>query len=303
MKTFLTPLMLLHIGVLTVQAQQSFPLYKDVIPNSYSVTNEEVTEERNGMTIVSKITRPTLTAFIPSKERANGTAVVICPGGGYWVNAIAHEGYDVAKKFVDMGIAAFVLKYRIPNTAAMVDKRFGPLQDAQQAISFVRQNSKQWNINPDRIGMMGFSAGGHVASTAGTHFDKPVVNHPVSVRPDFMILIYPVISFVDSLGHIGSRDQLIGKTPDKEDILNFSNELQVTPKTPPTFLVHASDDNVVKSENSLAFYLSLNRHNVPAEMHIYQKGGHGFGMMNRATSDQWMDRLGNWLDMNGWLKK
>jgi len=286
-------------------AQQTIPLYNKGIPNSKPSANEEKTETDNGIVIINKISIPTLTIFLPPKEKANGTAVIICPGGGYWVSAIEHEGNNVAKKFNEMGVAAFVLKYRIPNEATMINKEIGPLQDAQQAIKTVRMRAKKWNVKNNRIGIMGFSAGGHLASTAGTHFNTAVIENKenISLRPDFMILIYPVISFQDSIGHIGSRDQLIGKQPAKDKVDLYSNELQVTEKTPPTFLVHASDDDGVNPNNSVVFYQALIKNKVSAELHIYQKGGHGFGMDNKTTKDKWMERCKNWMNANGCLKK
>ena len=284
-------------------AQTAIPLYPDKIPNSKVASDEETSEQRDGITIISKISKPTLSIFLPAKEKANGTAVVICPGGGYWVNAISHEGFDVAKKFNEMGVAAFVVKYRIPNDATMINREIGPLQDAQQAIKMVRQRAKEWNVDVNRVGIMGFSAGGHLASTAGTHFETAVIPDAanISLRPDFMILIYPVISFNEKITHMGSRDQLIGKLPSAEKITEYSNELQVTARTPPTFLVHASDDDAVNANNSVAFYQSLLNYKVPAELHIYQKGGHGFGMNNKTTDDQWMDRCKNWMKASGLL--
>ena len=284
-------------------AQNTIPLYPDKIPNSKVAPDEETSEQRDGITIVSKISKPTLSIFLPSKEKANGTAVVICPGGGYGINAFSHEGTDVAKRFNEMGVAAFVVKYRIPNDATMLNREIGPLQDAQQAIKTVRQRAKEWNVDVNRIGIMGFSAGGHLASTAGTHFNTAVIPDAgtISLRPDFMILIYPVISFNDKITHMGSRDQLLGKQPSAEKITEYSNELQVTAKTPPTFLVHASDDDAVKANNSIDFYESLLKYKVPAELHIYQKGGHGFGMNNKTTDDQWMDRCKNWMKGSGLL--
>jgi len=289
----------------TMQSQTVMSLYKDSIPNSKPSADEEKTSFENGITIISKISRPTLTIFLPKKEMANGTAVVICPGGGYWVTASSHEGTDVAKEFAAMGVAAFVLKYRIPNDATMMNREIGPLQDAQQAIKLVRDRAKEWNINPGRIGIMGFSAGGHLASTAGTHFGTSLIPNAehTSLRPDFMMLIYPVISFNDSIGHRGSRDQLIGKTPAPEKIKEYSNELQVTDQTPPTFLVHASDDDGVKPENSIVFYQALLRHKIPAEMHMYQSGGHGFGMKQKSKKELWMERCRNWMEVNGWMQK
>jgi len=284
-------------------AQSVMDLYPGEIPNSKKTANEETTELRDGILIVSKISRPTLSVYLPTKETGNGTAVIICPGGGYRVNAIGHEGIDVAIQLNKMGVAAFVLKYRIPNDATMEKKEIGPLQDALQAIKMVRQGARGWNLNPNRIGIMGFSAGGHLASTAGTHFKSAFIQNDekINLRPDFIILIYPVISFQDSIGHIGSSDHLIGQHPSKNQINYFSNELQVTKETPPTFLAHASDDDEVKVENSLVFYQSLIQKGVPAELHIYERGGHGFGLINKTTPDSWMDRCKNWMASHGWL--
>jgi acetyl esterase/lipase len=288
-------------------SQTIYPLYKDSIPNSRPSTDQETSEitGENKILVVHNVSRPTLTAFLPKKEKATGTAVIICPGGSYAVLAAGHEGSDVAKQISGMGVAAFVLKYRIPSDQTMLNKETGPLQDAQRAILILRENAKEWNINPNKIGIMGFSAGGHLASTAGTHFNSAVIDNKnnTSLRPDFLILIYPVISFADSIGHMGSRDNLLGKNPSGEKIKKYSNELQVTDKTPPTFLVHAGNDDVVKVQNSIYFYEALEQNHIPAELHIYPKGGHGFGLNNPATRDKWMDRLQNWMDANGWLKK
>jgi acetyl esterase/lipase len=298
------PILILLIFMITTSlAQKTIPLYPGKIPNGKDVADKEVTEESDGITIVSKISKPTITSYIPQKEKFNGTAVIIFPGGGYRVNAISHEGHDVAKKLNEFGVAAFVVKYRVPDDETMIDRETGPLQDAQQAIRYVREHAAELGIR--QIGIMGFSAGGHLASTAGTHFQKPVLSNAsnVNLRPDFMILVYPVISFQNDIAHLGSREQLIGKTPSKEKIEYYSNEMQVTADTPPTFLVHAADDDAVKVENSIRLYESLLKYKVPAELHIYQKGGHGFGMINKTTSDRWMERCQNWLASNGWLKK
>ncbi len=300
-KTLIPALLGFLIISMQTHAQHESPLYEGAIPNSTPTENQELTEDRDGITIVSKISVPTLTAFLPPPEEANGLAVIICPGGGYWVNAISHEGWDVARKLNSWGIAAFVLKYRIPGDN-MTDRKLGPLQDAQQAIATVRQNAAKYRIDPNRIGIMGFSAGGHLASTAGTHFESQVVKHSVSVRPDFMILIYPVISFDPEIAHMGSREQLIGDSATAEDVTLFSNELQITEKTPPTFLVHAADDDVVKADNSIRFFQTLNQYKIPAELHIYQKGGHGFGMNNKFTNEQWIEACKNWIGANGWFK-
>ena len=284
-------------------AQNVMPLYADSIPNSRSTPDEETTSN-NGVLIISKVSRPTLTAYLPSKAQSSGAAVIICPGGGYGVLAAAHEGSDVAKELMKQGIAVFVLKYRIPDDATMRNKEIGPLQDAQQAIKTVRERASEWNINPKRIGIMGFSAGGHLASTAGTHYTTAVIENKngTSLRPDFMILVYPVISFQDSLAHVGSRDNLLGKNPSDEKKNLYSNELQIAADTPPAFLVHASDDDAVKVENSIAFYEACLHHHVPVEMHLYQNSGHGFGMHLHKNKDLWMERCMNWMTANGWLK-
>ncbi len=302
---FCFSLFLLHFLImrLHVAAQTIMPLYTDSIPNSRATPDEETTSN-NGVLIISKVSRPTLTAYLPPKEKATGTAVIICPGGGYAILAAGHEGSDVAKEFMKQGVAAFVLKYRIPDDATMVNKEIGPLQDAQEAIKTVRERAKEWNIDTGRIGIMGFSAGGHLASTAGTHYNNAVIANPnhTSLRPDFLILIYPVISFDDSIGHRGSRDNLLGKNPSEEKKKYYSNELQVTNHTPPSFLVHASDDDGVKPENSIRFYEACLQHLVPVEMHLYQHGGHGFGMHLPKSKDLWMERCLNWMTANGWVK-
>ena len=304
MKKTVAFIFLLTFNTLVLMSQTVIPLYTEAIPNSKPSKNEESSETKDGILRISKVSVPTLSIYLPAKEKATGTAVIICPGGGYSILAAGHEGIDVAKKFNEMGVAAFVLKYRIPSTETMVDPSIGPLQDAQEAIKIVREGAEKWGIKTNQIGIMGFSAGGHLAATAGTHFDKAVIRNlkNTSLRPDFMLLIYPVISFMDDKVHNGSRDQLIGKVPTADKINLYSNELQVTTNTPPTFLIHASDDGAVKPENSIAFYLALIKNHVPAEMHIYQNSGHGFGMTLKNTNEQWMDRCKNWIESNGWLK-
>lgn len=304
MKKTVAFIFLLTFNTLVLMSQTVIPLYTEAIPNSKPSKNEESSETKDGILRISKVSVPTLSIYLPAKEKATGTAVIICPGGGYSILAAGHEGIDVAKKFNEMGVAAFVLKYRIPSAETMVDPSIGPLQDAQEAIKIVREGAEKWGIKTNQIGIMGFSAGGHLAATAGTHFDKAVISNlkNTSLRPDFMLLIYPVISFMDDKVHNGSRDQLIGKVPTADKINLYSNELQVTTNTPPTFLIHASDDGAVKPENSIAFYLALIKNHVPAEMHIYQNSGHGFGMTLKNTNEQWMDRCKNWIESNGWLK-
>jgi acetyl esterase/lipase len=287
-------------------AQQEMPLYgTDPIPNSRNAANAEKIDS-SGSPVhysYSKVSRPTLTVWEPPAGKKTGTAVIICPGGSYVHLAMTHEGTQVAAWLNSLGITAFVLKYRLPSDETMTDKTIGPLQDAQRAIQVVRQRAAEWGVDPGKIGILGFSAGGHLASTAETHFMKAVIANPsgVSLRPDFAVLLYPVISFDDSIGHRGSRDNLIGKNPSPAMIHEYSNELQVTDQTPPTFVIHAEDDKTVKVINSIYFYEALLRHHVPAEMHLYPAGGHGFGLWNKTTKDQWPDRLANWLAAGGWL--
>ncbi|MDB5236584.1 MAG: 1,4-beta-xylanase [Hymenobacter sp.] len=289
-----------------VLAQQTFPLYTGTVPDSKPSRVEETSITlANGGVRISNVVQPTLTAFLPAAGTANGTAVIICPGGSYTRLSIDSEGYDVARRLNEMGVTAFVLKYRLPNDESQPDKSIAPLLDAQQALRLVRQQAARYSVNPERIGLMGFSAGGHLAAWAGTQFARPVGASPgpLSVRPAFLVLMYPVISFNDTLRHAGSRDNLLGKNPSAEQIRQYSNELQVTAQTPPTFLVHAQDDKTVPVNNSIVFYQACLRHGVPAELHLYPQGGHGFGLNNKTTKDLWSDRLRNWLDSNGWLTK
>jgi acetyl esterase/lipase len=295
------------INTTMVYAQQELPLYgSEPIPNSKPVPDRE-TVDTSGQPVrysYSLVSRPTLTVYLPAAGKGNGCAVVVCPGGGYTHLAMTHEGTDVAKWLNGLGIAAFVLKYRLPSDETLVDKTIGPLQDAQRAIQLVRQRAGEWGVDAGRVGILGFSAGGHLASTAGTHFLQSTVENSgqVSLRPDFMILLYPVISFSDSTGHRGSRENLIGKHPDPALILAYSNERQVTPQTPPVFIIHAEDDKTVPVMNSLSFYEALVQHGVPAELHVYPKGGHGWGLWNALSKEQWPDACERWMEASGWIK-
>ena len=296
MRTLILIAIMTTLSCTSSRLQTVVPLYKDSIPNSRWTPDEETSEMKDSILIISKISRPTLSIYLPPKEKRTGTAVVICPGGGYWIAAAGHEGADVAKKFNEMGIAAFVLKYRIPNDQIMINKEIGPVQDAQRAMQVVRENARKWGINKNKIGIMGFSAGGHLASTAGTHFQNTYIdnNKGTNLRPDFMILVYPVISFNDSIGHKGSYQNLLGKNATPEKIREYSNETQVTPQTPPTFLVHAKDDGV-KVENSLVFAEALKKNGVPVDMYLYESGGHGYGMYNKSSPVLWMDLVQQWM--------
>ncbi|MDB5133998.1 MAG: alpha/beta hydrolase [Mucilaginibacter sp.] len=237
------------------------------------------------------VTVPTLTVFKP-QGNPGGTAVIVCSGGSYGRRANEEEGTPVCQKLVEAGITAFLLDYRLPNGHDSI-----PFADVQAAVRLLRENAAVYHIRKDRIGIMGFSAGGHLASTITTHFNEHFDNSdsPVSVRPDFSVLVYPVISMTDELTHTGSRYNLLGKTPSDEEKEHFSNELQVTDQTPPVFIVHAVDDGVVKVANTLYFAAALRQHRVSVEMFIYAKGGHGFGVDNRTVQVQWVEPCIKWI--------
>jgi len=278
--------------------EKPIPLYPNGVPNSKKAPATYV-EKREGYS-VSLVTDPTITPYFPEKGKANGTAVIVFPGGGYINLTVTYEGEDIAKEFNKIGVTAFVVKYRLPSDEIMVDKTIGPLQDAQRAIQIVRERAAEWGVKPDKIGIIGFSAGGHLASTLATHFKKAVIPNPsnISLRPDFAMLIYPVITF-GPYAHAGSRENLIGKNPSQELIDLYSNEKQVTPDTPPCFLVHAADDGAVPVQNSTQFYDALVKNKVKAEMHLFQEGGHGFGMINRKNKGRWFEWGVNWMAENG----
>ena len=277
-------------------AQQTIPLYSGKIPNSKISANEEqITANALVDTVKRNVSIPTLTIFLPLKNLSKGSAIIICPGGGYGGLLTKREGSDVARAFTKLGVTAFVLKYRLPNDAIMEDKSIGPLQDALKALKMVRQNAVKWNIDTSKIGIMGFSAGGHLASSAGTHFDTQIIENAenIDLRPSFMVLINPVISFSNEIGHIGSRNNLLGKSPSPEKITFFSNELHVNQSTPQTFLVHTADDTVVSPENSFRFYYALRKNKVNAELHIYSEGEHGF--LKKPVFEEWFGRTVNWM--------
>lgn len=298
MKKIIFPVILLLALVSIVDAQEVIPLYKGKIPGAKAAPADYVEATvTEGVARVSKVTIPTLTVYTPAKP--NGTAVIICPGGGYSVLAIDKEGYAVAKKLAELGITAFVLKYRLPSDLIMEDKSVGPLQDALQAMYLVRKNANVWGINPSKIGIMGFSAGGHLAGSLSVHYnDLKIQNQEnLSLRPDFSILIYGVISF-GQFTHNGSLTRLLGEKPTDEQRKYWSSELQVNAQTPMAFLVHANNDVTVPVKNSIMYNEALTRAKVPAEMHIYAGGGHGFGLNNKTTTDDWFERLKNWLTAN-----
>lgn len=280
--------------------QNIIPLYLGVIPNQVE-SNEAERLTHDDIIWIENVQVPTLEAYLPKKRSATGMSVIICPGGGYQGLAYDWEGTEIAEWFNTKGIAAFVLKYRLPRSRSLAVGHKAPLQDAQRAMKIVRGNADKWNLSKDKIGVMGFSAGGHLASTLGVHFDKDYDNYKdelssVSARPDFMLLIYPVISTTSSYMHQGSRDNLIGLNPTRELVNFYSSELHISTNTPPAFLVHSSDDLVVPSMNSILLYEALQEKEIYSEMHIYPSGGHGYGLaVGQGHIEGWPDRLDEWL--------
>ena len=294
-------IMLLIMSTLQIAvAQKVIKLWPNGAPGNNECPQQE--EIFNGK-MVRFVSVPTLTIYLPDKDKNTGAAIVICPGGGYGIEAMDHEGYQYAEYLQSKGIAGIVLKYRLPYGHHEI-----PLMDAQYALRTVRYNAADWGINPEKIGISGFSAGGHLASTAATHFDhgKPETADPVekvSCRPDFAVLVYPVITFNELWGHMGSRENLIGKNHDLRLIRYYSNELQVTAETPPSFLLLADDDNGVQPRNSIEFYSALKEKGVSAELHIFREGGHGFGMNKSGKPhDQWPQLLIDWMKAEKILK-
>jgi acetyl esterase/lipase len=279
------------------------PLWPESIPN-YQKTDESEVRDTTDFVRVSHVQTPEISVYLPARKSAVGQAVVICPGGGYRILAYDWEGSDVAKWLNSYGIAGIVLKYRLPLSSSNIVKHKSPLLDVQRALRLTRYHANEWNIESNKIGIMGFSAGGHLASTAGTHFDAGYSNahdpvESMSSRPDFMILLYPVITFSHAFMHKGSRNALLGDNPESNLIEYYSNELHVKNDTPPTFIVHADDDKSVPVENSLLFYRSLREKGVPVECHIYPEGGHGFSLaIGKGHLSTWPDRCVDWLN---WL--
>lgn len=280
-----------------VTAQTVIRLYSGPIPGAIPSENREFKKPDALVdSLTLKVSVPDLTVFAPPKGKANGIGVIICPGGGYGVLLTKREGSDVARAFNRLGVTAFVLKYRLPDDRIMTDKSIGPLQDAQQAIRLVRERAEEFGIKSNKIGIMGFSAGGHLASSAGTHFGTRYIDPhgKTSLRPDFMILINPVVSFNDTTGHIGSRDNLLGRGASDARIKLFSNELQVDSLTPPAILIHSGTDVVVPVANSLMFYDALRKRAVNGAIHVYSKGEHGF--LTYPSFSEWFGRVSEWLE-------
>ncbi|QHW00488.1 alpha/beta hydrolase [Spirosoma endbachense] len=283
----------------TARSQEVLKLWPDnAIPNAIAGVqiDEKADPGSDGIMRISNVSVPTLTAYLPAKGKETGAAVMICPGGGYSILASGHEGVDVAKWFNEMGVTAFVLKYRLPNEKIMTNQQEVPLLDAMQGMLLIRQNAAKYGIDPNKIGVMGFSAGGHLAATLATHYHRGPKASEQS-KPNFAILLYPVVTFGDK-AHVGSRDKLLGKlNTSPEMITYYSNELQVSSQTPPTFLVHSEDDKAVPVENSINYYLACLKNNIPVEMHLYPKGGHGYGLRTAkfGSLNTWPETCKAWL--------
>lgn len=296
MKALKIILALIFSSAVSAFAQEVINLYPDAVPNS----RKSDVKETDTSGLLRGVTIPTMEVFRPEEGTSTGAGVVIYPGGGYAVLVFQGEGVRAAKEFTKNGITAFVVKYRLPSDETMKDKKIGPLQDAQQAIKVVRENAAKWGVDPNKLGIMGFSAGGHLASTVATHYEKAVVENKnkTNLRPDFQILIYPVISMQDGLTHGGSRTALLGENPSKTIIDEFSNELQVDEQTPPAYITQAGNDSLVTVENSIVYFEALNKHKVPTELQIYPEGDHGF--QGKDASD-WMEPIIKWMKRSGWV--
>jgi acetyl esterase/lipase len=276
------------------------PLWEGEPPN-YRETDEKTVWDTTDAIRISNVRFPDMAVFLPARKNMTGESVVICPGGGYRILSYDAEGTDIAKWLNSHGIAAFVLKYRLPGSHSNIIPHQSPLMDARRAMRLVRYHAGEWNLDPGRIGIMGFSAGGHLASTLSTHFDRgdPAAEDPVermSCRPDFSILIYPVITFEEEFAHSGSRQALLGEHPDEALVAYYSNELRVTPDTPPAILVHSGDDNSVPVDNSIAYYRALREKGITASLHVYPYGGHGYSLaIGKGYLSTWPDRVIEWI--------
>jgi len=293
---------------LAAEAGFKLPLWKGLPPGSKAAeTYKEIVILRDNnpeKPRISQVTTPEIQVFLPAADKATGSAVVICPGGGYGVLAYDHEGIAVAHWFNEHGVAGIVLKYRLPSEQIMEDKSVGPLQDVQQAIRLVRRNAAAWKIDPAKIGIMGFSAGGHLAGNASTRYADKVYEpeDTTSARPDFSILVYGVLSLQADICHGGSRKNLLGENPTQEAVNRASNELRVDARTPPAFLIHAQNDKTVPVANSLRYYEAMIAHGVSGELHVHEKGGHGFGLgVNPDSPAHWTKDLESWMKAHGWM--
>lgn len=306
MKNLLT-FLLLATSLQLVAQDLVLPLWPEGIPCENQLETG-INERASIGRVVQEVHQPELVAFFPAEAQRNGTSVVICPGGGYSVLAWDWEGTKMAEWFNSFGVTAFVVKYRLPRWESEDCRDQVALLDAQRAMRLVRSRAEAWRLDPARIGVMGFSAGGHLASTLSTHFDygdstATVAEEKLSCRPDFSILMYPVVSMDTTIAHMGSRRNLIGADPTAEKADHFSNEKQITADTPPAILIHADDDKAVLPENSVAYYLGLRKHQIPASLHIFQGGGHGFSLAkDMGNTENWPLIVKGWMEERGLLQ-
>ena len=295
-------IMLVLISPLMIVGQNfTIPLWENGIPNFKTTVDSEIKDKLDGE-YYRIVREPAISVYLPSKHNITGEAVLVIPGGGYHKLSYVWEGIDVAKWLNANGVVAIVLKHRLPTDLENnIVRDKSPMLDASRAMRIIRANAEKWNIDKNKIGVIGFSAGGHLASTLGTHYNQAGVEKydeidSGSSRPDFLALIYPVISMSAEFGHTGSKKNLLGKNPSEELIEYYSNEKHVTSDTPPTFLLHSSDDNVVSVKNSIKFYEALQENKVKAELHIYPYGGHGFSLANgKGYLSTWKNRFIDWL--------
>jgi acetyl esterase/lipase len=282
------------------QAAAVVPIWPEGVPGLLTTAGPEV----EGDARVSNVHTPTLTAYLAPERQNTGTAVIVCPGGAYRRLAIDKEGTDVAIWLNGLGVSTFILKYRMQEYGHPA-----PLRDVLRAVRLLRSQAARWKIAPNRIGVMGFSAGGHLASSAGTLFDAPEGRtgaelDRVSARPDFLVLVYPVITMSAPYAHVGSRQSLMGTDPSPSLIARLSTNMKVTKDTPPAFLVHGGTDQSVPPENSVLFYSALRSAGVPAELHLYQEGAHGIGLEpNHGPISEWPKRCAEWLAVRGLLAR
>lgn len=301
MKNFFSVLTLILLGLQTQAQEFVLPLWEQT-PPLQRASDQKETAIKEGVLRIANVQKPTIEVYLPTRQMANGKAILIFPGGGYGILAYDWEGTDFAKWLNAQGIAGIVVKYRLPKSETLTDPKEVPLLDAQRAMRLVRHHAAEWKIDPSQIGVMGFSAGGHLASTLSTQYTHEVSRpkdayDTLSARPDFSILVYPVISFQDASAHAGSRNALIGADASQELKDRFSAEINVTADTPPSFLVHAQDDKGVPIENSLLYYKALHSHQVKAALHLYPTGGHGFGFgLGKGDLENWRNILLGWID-------
>lgn len=301
MKNFFSVLTLILLGLQTQAQEFVLPLWEQT-PPLQRASDQKETAIKEGVLRIANVQKPTIEVYLPTRQMANGKAILIFPGGGYGILAYDWEGTDFAKWLNAQGIAGIVVKYRLPKSETLTDPKEVPLLDAQRAMRLVRHHAAEWKIDPSQIGVMGFSAGGHLASTLSTQYTHEVSRpkdalDTLSARPDFSILVYPVISFRDASAHAGSRNALIGADASQELKDRFSAEINVTADTPPSFLVHAQDDKGVPIENSLLYYKALHSHQVKAALHLYPTGGHGFGFgLGKGDLENWRNILLGWID-------